>query len=90
MASLAVLLVPWMLVWQLRQPRAIRLALVPVLTPNWPGLPRWLVGSWLERQATRVIRRTSGVDTGFTPALAKIVKYVAIALSVIAVLVLFT
>jgi small conductance mechanosensitive channel len=46
----------------------------------------WLVGSWLERQATKVIRRSSGVDTGFTPALAKIVKYVAIALSVIAVL----
>lgn len=46
----------------------------------------WLVGSWLERQTTRVIRRTSGVDTGFTPALAKVVKYFVIALAVIAVL----
>lgn len=46
----------------------------------------WVVGSWCERQATKVIRRTSGVDTGFTPALAKVVKYLIIALAVIAVL----
>jgi len=46
----------------------------------------WLVGSWLERQTTALIRRTSGVDTGLTPALAKIVKYLVIALAVIAVL----
>ena len=46
----------------------------------------WLVGSWLERRTTAIIRHTSGVDTGFTPALAKVVKYLVIALSVIAVL----
>lgn len=46
----------------------------------------WVVGSWLERRTTGIIRRTSGVDTGFTPALAKIVKYFVIALAAIAVL----
>ena len=39
------LLVPWMLVWQFRQPRARVFA--PVLVPvRDPTLPRWLVGSW--------------------------------------------
>jgi hypothetical protein len=45
------LFVPWMFVWQFRQPRASRFAAVlppavfcgPV-KPAW--LPRWLVGSW--------------------------------------------
>lgn len=46
----------------------------------------WVIGSWLERQATRVIRQSSGVDTGFTPALARVVKYVVMALAVVAVL----
>lgn len=46
----------------------------------------WLVGSWAERQTTKVIKRSSGVDTGFTPALAKVVKYVVMGLAVIAVL----
>src|SRR5690606_32587641 len=46
----------------------------------------WVVGSWLERQAAKAIVRASGVDSGFTPALAKVVKYVVVALAVIAVL----
>lgn len=46
----------------------------------------WLVGSWLERQTTTIIRRASGVDTGFTPALARVVKYFVIAIAIIAVL----
>ncbi len=46
----------------------------------------WLLGSWLERRAAAIIRRTSGVDTGFTPALARVVKYAVLALAFIAVL----
>lgn len=46
----------------------------------------WLVGSWAERQTTKVIKRSSGVDTGFTPALSKVVRYVVMGLAVIAVL----
>jgi len=46
----------------------------------------WFVGSWLERRTTVIIRRTSGVDTGFTPALAKVVKYFVVAIAIIAVL----
>ena len=39
------LLVPWMFVWQLAQPRATVFLLVPVPVSE-PTLPRWLVGSW--------------------------------------------
>lgn len=46
----------------------------------------WVIGSWLERRTTAIIRRMSGVDTGFTPALARVVKYFVLAIAAIAVL----
>src|SRR5262245_2939348 len=56
------LFVPWMLVWQLRQPRAIVLA--PVLVPPSEAMfPRWLVGSWhcWHRNGWRTLSRFGAV-----------------------------
>src|SRR5882672_2726077 len=52
------LFVPWMLVWQLRHPRAIVFAEV-LVPPSEAMLPRWLVGSWhdWQRNGERILRR---------------------------------
>ena len=46
----------------------------------------WLLSRWLEGRLTRYIERRSGIDYDYTPSLARVVRFVVMAIAIVAAL----